>query len=151
MSWNFALEWTKRSGLKPFTASPWHFAQSGPTWPRCGSLWQVAHANGTPLYWRDPAGGPIPLTRPTTDVASGRWHFSHATAAWAPWKNSGWRGCWKAVSLKDVVPWQVWQVVPSFPLWTSAWHDAHAAFAPRKSTIRCETGMLTRAWTPADL
>ena len=79
----------------------------------------------------------------------GEWHFSQAMPACAPAKNSGRRGCSNVESLNDVVPWHVSQLAPSLPPWGSAWHEAHAAFAPRKSTVRCARG--TRACAAAAL
>ncbi len=140
VSVNFARECSKRSGLKPFVARPWHLAQSEPTWPRCGSLWQAAHSKETPRYFRVAADGARPFTSPPAEAVSATWHFSQATPACAPAKNSGRRGCWNPESLNDVVPWHVSQVAPSLPLWGSAWHEAHTAFAPRKSTVRCASG-----------
>ena len=83
-----------RAWSKPITANfapvtEWHFSQEAPTWPRWGSLWQVAQAVERSRYVLSPIG----TGRPFGPVFAPPWHCSHASFSWAPAKSSGNRGC----------------------------------------------------------
>ena len=105
----------------------WHVAHDAPSWPRCGSLWQVAHAVPTPF--RRTA---VPF--PAGNVAvSFRWHFSHARGACLPARGNAvfaWSN-FRGRNFAPVTTWQLSQLAPTCPRCGSLWQVAHAVERPR--------------------
>jgi hypothetical protein len=105
----------------------WHVAHVPPSWPRCGSLWQVAQSVPRPF-----SRTAVPL--PAGDFAvSFLWHFSHASGACLPasgnadfaWSN------FTGANFAPVTAWQVSQEAVSWPRCGSLWQLAHATERPR--------------------
>ena len=111
-SGNADFAWSNFTGANFAPVTAWQVSQEAETWPRCGSLWQVAHAVARPRYVRSPIATGFPFG----PVFGPPWHFSHARFSWSPAKNSGKRGCLKSFGRKLSVPWHVPHAVPRVPL-----------------------------------
>ncbi len=105
----------------------WQVAQLVPSWPRCGSLWQVAHAVPSPF-----SRTAVPL--PAGNVAvSFLWHFSHARDACFPESGNA-DFAWSNLRGRNFAPvttWQLSQDAPTCPRCGSLWQEAHVVESPR--------------------
>ena len=75
------MSWLNFAGANFAASIAWQRSHAVPTWPRCGSAWQVSHAIAGFFARGGTAGRPARAAW----MSAGRvWHFTQATPAWRP-------------------------------------------------------------------